>query len=95
MRRIASEKAELEWIEKKRVNELRESEEKELESKREMLEKLRKEQEEQAENERKLILQQTEKMKEQEELLKVLFTSSFVCLFVFIKYFSAWTSFLY
>ena len=40
LRRIASEKAELEWIEKKRDLERREIEEKELEQKREMLEKL-------------------------------------------------------
>ena len=71
LRRIASEKAELEWIEKKRDLERREIEEKELESKREMLEKLKKEQEEKAEQERLVIAQQTEKMKLQEELLKV------------------------
>ncbi|XP_066930642.1 kinesin-like protein KIF16B isoform X1 [Clytia hemisphaerica] len=70
LRRIASEKAELEWIEKKRDLERREIEEKELENKREMLEKLKKEQEEKAEQERQVIAQQTEKMKLQEDLLK-------------------------
>jgi len=71
LRRIAAEKAELEWIEKKRDLERREVEEKELETKREMLEKLRRDQEEQAEEERRMIAEQTEKMREQEELLKV------------------------
>ena len=71
MRRIAAERAEVEWLEKKRDLERRETEEKEIESKREMLEQLRREQEEQAEKERKVIAEQTEKMRLQEELLKV------------------------
>ena len=77
LRRIAQERAELEWIEKKRDLERRETEEKEIESKREMLEQLKKEQEEQAERERKVIAEQTERMRLQEELLKVSQFNSF------------------
>ena len=76
LKKQAAEKAEFEWLEKKKEVERREIEEKEIENKKEILEQLKRDQELRAEAERKNIQEETEKMKKHEELLKVSFIST-------------------
>lgn len=71
LKRHAAEKAEVEWLEKKKDEEKRELEEKEIELKKDELARMKLEQELKAESERKLLQVETEKMKKHEDLLKV------------------------
>jgi len=70
LKRQAAEKAELEWMEKKREHERREIEEREIDAKKEYLEQLKRDQELKAEAELQNIQVETEKMRRHEELLK-------------------------
>merc|ERR1719494_743038 len=69
LKRLAAEKAEMEWMEKKKDLERRKSEEDELRRKKERLEALKKEHEVQAEVERRNIQMESDKIKHHEQLL--------------------------
>lgn len=71
LRKLAAEKAEIEWKEKKERNEKRQTEERDLEEKRKKLEDMRKEQEVAAEKERSLIQEEADKIRKHEEFLEV------------------------
>ena len=71
LRKIAAEKAEIEWKEKKERMEKQQTEERDLEEKRKRLEEMRKEQELAAEKERYLIQEEADKIRKHEEFLTV------------------------
>jgi len=81
LRKLAAEKAELEWKEKKERMEKQQTEERDLEEKRKKLEEMRKEQELAAEKERSLIQEEADKIRKHEEFLTVGRSSSICWLF--------------
>ena len=81
LRKLAAEKAELEWKEKKERMEKQLTEERDLEDKRKKLEEMRKEQELAAEKERSLIQEEADKIRKHEEFLTVSRSSSICWLF--------------